>query len=146
MGDQRPRHDRYGNPQNYSTDSYPSTGYGRSPASGGYETSYSASSTTSSTPSYNATPASATGPNWRWWISDEGIAREVIQADIQRYLGPEAVVRPGGGLNENQVCHLKAAKRRTRSCYIGFKRLLDCGVPHPHTSKSTSILLNMTSR
>ncbi len=30
-----------------------------------------------------------------WFISAEGIAREVITADIQRYLGPDAFVRPG---------------------------------------------------
>jgi hypothetical protein len=27
----------------------------------------------------------------------------VIQADIQRYLGPEALVRPGEGRDENRV-------------------------------------------
>jgi hypothetical protein len=30
-----------------------------------------------------------------WFIAGEGIAREVICADIQRYLGPDATVRPG---------------------------------------------------
>ncbi|KAF2397983.1 hypothetical protein EJ06DRAFT_118365 [Trichodelitschia bisporula] len=35
------------------------------------------------------------GPNYRWWIPAEGIHRQVIQADIQRYLGPEACMRPG---------------------------------------------------
>jgi hypothetical protein len=28
----------------------------------------------------------------------------VIQADIQRYLGPEAVVRPGEGRDADRVC------------------------------------------
>ena len=45
------------------------------------------------------------GPNWRWWIPAEGIAREVIQADISRYLGPDAIVRPGGGTGENEASH-----------------------------------------
>ncbi|KAH7112860.1 hypothetical protein B0J11DRAFT_446611 [Dendryphion nanum] len=31
----------------------------------------------------------------RWWIPSEGIARVVISADIQRYLGPDAVGIPG---------------------------------------------------
>jgi hypothetical protein len=48
--------------------------------------------------------ASAGTPNYRWWIPAEGIRRDVIQADIQRYLGPEAVVRPGEGRDENRVC------------------------------------------
>lgn len=30
----------------------------------------------------------------------DGIAREVIAADIQRYLGPDALVRPGQGTGE----------------------------------------------
>jgi hypothetical protein len=54
---------------------------------------------------YPSQPAGGnTGPNWRWWIPSEGISREVIQADIQRYLGNEAVVRPGQGTGENEVC------------------------------------------
>lgn len=30
-----------------------------------------------------------------WFQPGEGIAREVITADIQRYLGPDALVKPG---------------------------------------------------
>lgn len=44
----------------------------------------------------------------QWFVPGEGIAREVITADIQRYLGPDALVRPGTGTGEYQVrnfCH-----------------------------------------
>jgi hypothetical protein len=33
----------------------------------------------------------------QWFILGDGIAREVITADIQRYLGPDTLVRPGVG-------------------------------------------------
>jgi hypothetical protein len=33
----------------------------------------------------------------QWFVPGKGIAREVITADIQRYLGPDALVRPGIG-------------------------------------------------
>ncbi|KAJ4356705.1 uncharacterized protein N0V89_004741 [Didymosphaeria variabile] len=36
----------------------------------------------------------------QWFVPGEGIAREVITADIQRYLGPDALVRPGSGTGE----------------------------------------------
>ncbi|KAF2788882.1 hypothetical protein K505DRAFT_201597, partial [Melanomma pulvis-pyrius CBS 109.77] len=35
-----------------------------------------------------------------WFIPGDGIAREVITEDIQRYIGPDAVVRPGLGTGE----------------------------------------------
>jgi hypothetical protein len=38
----------------------------------------------------------------QWFVPGEGIAREVITADIQRYLGPDALVRPGTGSGEYQ--------------------------------------------
>lgn len=38
-----------------------------------------------------------------WFIPADGIAREVITADIQRYLGNDAVVRPGIGTGEYEV-------------------------------------------
>lgn len=47
--------------------------------------------------------STSSGPNFRWWIPASGIRRDVIQADIQRYLGPESVVRPGEGLNNDRV-------------------------------------------
>ena len=39
----------------------------------------------------------------QWFIPGEGIDRHVISADIQRYLGNDATVRPGQGSGENQV-------------------------------------------
>ena len=39
----------------------------------------------------------------QWFVPGEGIAREVITADIQRYLGPDALVRPGSGTGEYEV-------------------------------------------
>jgi hypothetical protein len=38
----------------------------------------------------------------QWFVLGDGIAREVITADIQRYLGPDALVRPGVGTGEYQ--------------------------------------------
>ncbi|CAO2653878.1 Nn.00g106110.m01.CDS01 [Neocucurbitaria sp. VM-36] len=38
----------------------------------------------------------------QWFVPGDGIAREVITADIQRYLGPDALVRPGVGNGEYQ--------------------------------------------
>jgi hypothetical protein len=38
----------------------------------------------------------------QWFVLGDGIAREVITADIQRYLGPDALVRPGVGVGEYQ--------------------------------------------
>lgn len=35
-----------------------------------------------------------------WFVPAEGIAREVIAADIQRYLGLDAAVRPGLGIDD----------------------------------------------
>jgi hypothetical protein len=40
----------------------------------------------------------------QWFVPGEGIAREVITADIQRYLGPDALVKPGNGTGDNEVC------------------------------------------
>jgi len=39
----------------------------------------------------------------QWFVPGEGIERQVISADIQRYLGNDATVRPGQGNGENQV-------------------------------------------
>jgi hypothetical protein len=38
-----------------------------------------------------------------WFVPGDGIAREVITADIQRYLGPDALVKPGAGTGEYEV-------------------------------------------
>lgn len=39
----------------------------------------------------------------QWFIPAEGIDRHVISADIQRYLGNDATVRPGPGTGEHEV-------------------------------------------
>jgi hypothetical protein len=36
----------------------------------------------------------------QWFVPGDGIAREVITHDITRYLGPDALVRPGVGIRE----------------------------------------------
>jgi hypothetical protein len=42
----------------------------------------------------------------QWFIPGDGIDRHVISADIQRYLGNDATVRPGRGTGNNEVSHL----------------------------------------
>jgi len=39
----------------------------------------------------------------QWFVAGDGIDRHVIVADIQRYLGNDATVRPGKGTGENEV-------------------------------------------
>jgi hypothetical protein len=46
-------------------------------------------------PSNYAPAPPSNAPNYRWWVPGEGIRRDVIQADVQRYLGPDALVKPG---------------------------------------------------
>jgi hypothetical protein len=43
---------------------------------------------------------------YRWWIPSDGIRRDVIQADIQRYLGQDALVKPGLGIGQDAVSSL----------------------------------------
>lgn len=38
----------------------------------------------------------------QWFVPGDGIAREVITADIQRYLGPDALVKPGNGTGDSE--------------------------------------------
>jgi hypothetical protein len=59
------------------------------------------------------TPAAADPRNYRWWIPEDGIRRDVIQADIQRYLGPDALVKPGQGTGENEVCTFHPSRHVT---------------------------------
>lgn len=37
-----------------------------------------------------------------WFVPNDGIAREVITTDIEGYLGPDALIRPGSGTDEYQ--------------------------------------------
>ncbi|KAL1646639.1 hypothetical protein SLS58_003227 [Diplodia intermedia] len=56
-------------------------------------------------------------PTRQWFQPGEGIAREVITADIQRYLGPDALVKPGIGTGEYEqmVQDLKLDSQRWRA-------------------------------
>ena len=51
----------------------------------------------------------------QWFIPGEGIDRHVISADIQRYLGNDATVRPGQGTGENQV---RGQRSVLVSCFV----------------------------
>jgi hypothetical protein len=42
-------------------------------------------------------------PEYRWWIKSDGISRIVISREIQHYLGPEALVKPGPGRGMDEV-------------------------------------------
>jgi hypothetical protein len=43
---------------------------------------------------------------YRWWIPSDGIRQDVIQADIQRYLGQDALVEPSLGTGQDAVSGL----------------------------------------
>lgn len=50
------------------------------------------------------------GINYRWWIMDYGIQREVMQADLGAYLGNNATCRPA---QHTQVCPTVSSVRST---------------------------------
>lgn len=52
-------------------------------------------------PSHSSSRAAM--PTRHWFQPGDGISREVITADIPRYLGPDALVRPGRGTGEHEV-------------------------------------------
>ena len=71
----------------------------------------------------------------QWFVPGEGIAREVITADIQRYLGPDALVRPGAGTGDYEVRHSlcsRPAPEHSSNEQAGSSRLLDNGLSNPH--------------
>jgi hypothetical protein len=43
-------------------------------------------------------------PNWRFWVSSEGISRRIIQENISAFLGANARVMPGPGKGDDLVC------------------------------------------
>ncbi|KAF2418489.1 hypothetical protein EJ08DRAFT_703076 [Tothia fuscella] len=53
----------------------------------------------------------ASAPNYRWFIPAEGIRRDVIEAHIELYLGPDALVKPGN--NQDGVAGYWIAAYRT---------------------------------
>jgi hypothetical protein len=77
----------------------------------------------------------------QWFVPGDGIAREVITADIQRYLGPDALVRPGVGTGEYQVRIIfpKSTQQPTNK-HTGPAWLLDNGIPHPDIGMFTHVL------
>lgn len=67
----------------------------------------------------------------QWFVPGDGIDRHVISADIQRYLGNDATVRPGLGTGDNQVSATEPHQRtddRDAYCVLGCPRLLDQGI------------------
>ena len=55
----------------------------------------------------------------QWFIPEEDIARDVISANIQRYLGNDATVRPGLGTGENDGVRgywIRAYRNLTNVC------------------------------
>jgi len=84
-------------------------------------------------------------PNWRWWIPAEGIARDVIQADIQRYLGPEALVRPGDGVGDYAV---RSSRTEVKTAFAdiiaGCAWVLDRCLSHPDCCMSLLPVPRMT--
>lgn len=104
-------HGQYGHEQQPG---YDGQAYGHPPAQQYQQPAYSAPAhpTQQQQPVAHAAPV-ASGPNYRWWIPSAGIRRDVIVADIQRYLGQDALVKPGncprGFSAENEVCKLSHA-------------------------------------
>ncbi|KAE9982502.1 hypothetical protein BLS_005933 [Venturia inaequalis] len=111
-------HGQYGHEQQPS---YDNQAYGHPPAQQYQQPAYS----TPAHPTHQQPPAHAapiaSGPNYRWWIPSAGIRRDVIVADIQRYLGQDALVKPGNCPraisveNEGQPGYLISAYRNLTS-------------------------------
>jgi hypothetical protein len=67
--------------------------------------------------------ASGSGPDYRWFTPGEGIRRDVIQADVQRYLGPDALVKPGVDHNGHQGYWVAAFRTFTPVCLASYKNI-----------------------
>lgn len=70
----------------------------------------------------------------QWFINGEGIDRHVISADIQRYLGNDATVRPGVGSGEFQVRTMRYLLGRGRLAYHVSRASKGTGSRHTATS------------
>ena len=70
----------------------------------------------------------------QWFIRGDGIERAVISADVQRYLGNDATVRPGFGTDpEVKVWKANIPRVRTSTyCLSGRRGLLGQGVSQFH--------------
>jgi len=65
-----------------------------------------------------------------YFIPGDGIMREVIQADICRYLGNDALVRPGN--YQVRLLVTPDTQQMTANLSIGSTRLLHKGVQKSH--------------
>ncbi|KAF2672672.1 hypothetical protein BT63DRAFT_133340 [Microthyrium microscopicum] len=69
-------------------------------------------------PAHPNVPSSG-APDFRWWVPAAGISRQVIQSEIQRYLGVDALVRPGkGGNNQTTDGYYISAYRNLTSAML----------------------------
>lgn len=86
----------------------------------------------------------------QWFVPGEGIAREVITADIQRYLGPDALVRPGTGTGEYEVRLSRGiptpSQRTLLTSRTGPTGLLDYCIPNSHNGTLPEPCTSKTTR
>ena len=75
----------------------------------------------------------------RWFQPKDGISREVIQADIQRYLGRDATVRPGEDNVNFSFLKILAAMTQLLLTAPGCHRLLDHCVPNANNCTHTLV-------
>ena len=90
---------------------------------------------------YDSTQGDIVPRRAEYFVPGEGISREVIQADICRYLGPDALIRP----MDYNVCHLPSPIPSAASGLIvtlGRARVHGEGIPsfYVGTVKPRSVL------
>ena len=73
-----------------------------------------------------------TGRQNEYFIPGDGISREVIQADICRYLGNDALVRPGNHSVRRPLCYDLSKETNP---YPGSPRILHPCLSESHFSK-----------
>jgi hypothetical protein len=79
-------------------------------------------------------------PEYRWWIRSEGISRAVISREIQRYLGPDALVKPGTGRGRDEVSWIEL---NLNGCTLNLSRTFPAiGSPHIVTSHLVDLIHN----
>ena len=63
-----------------------------------------------------------------WFVPKDGINRQVISADIQKYLGNDATVRPGKDLvNGKEVCKRNMTSYTLQLSHVGLEEELGQG-------------------
>jgi hypothetical protein len=76
----------------------------------------------------------------QWFVSGEGIDRHVIVADIQRYLGNDATVRPGLGTGDNEVRGYSPTYYICDTyCLAGCSWILDQSIPQSYHCKHLTL-------